>query len=131
MCELIKILEEKAGLVDRKEINRMKEKVNKEALRISIRSINKKNELWADVNKMEMIVAMEYLKNHFQDNNYVSTQMVELIPDALIIVCDDEKNATQDIPGVEVWTAEKKQLVKIRRNDVICWEIINKARGAI
>ena len=84
----------------------------------------------AKVDKGEFFVVMEYLKETYNENNEVSRQLIEIIPELEEISIDEPRCESMEVPCI-VCRKKDNQLhaIAVRRTHRIIWAILNECKN--
>ena len=79
------------------------------------------------INRENFMDLLMSIKKNYSNNNYISSRLVEIIPDTKNIIIYEDRNEEVDIPFIviEKFDGEKKGL-KIPRCHKIIWGILNE-----
>ena len=101
--------------------------------KIIFRCIEKGRMRENEVNREDVLTVFEGLVNGFHDDNTVSKELIEYIPDADVVVVNKDINNSKDIPFIAIISkddqSEKedvRKIINIMRRHTIVWSIINK-----
>lgn len=83
----------------------------------------------SDIKRGEFFVVMKYLKEKYEKNNEVSSQLVKKIPGMLRIIIDDDRNEQMGNPIIEYRRRNGEDgTIVVRRCHKIVWGILNECR---
>ena len=94
--------------------------------KVTVIKVNKK-ETTSEVEKGDLMVAMEYLKETYEKNNEVSKKLVEIIPDLKSIIIYESRCNEMDVP--KIWCTKKDEAlvgIDVRRSHKIIWQLLNE-----
>jgi len=93
---------------------------------IILRWIENKEKHEKEIDRQLMFNLMEAIKNGFDDDNQISSIMVELIPDLVSIEINRDRNEQLAVPMICCVKEDEEIVVKIIRHHKIIWGILDK-----
>jgi len=79
-----------------------------------------------EISRQNIIDIMQSLKNGFDENNFVSTQMCEVLPKTISIHINKDRNKELDVPTIICQMPNGYKGIDIMRNHKIIWGILNE-----
>ena len=79
-----------------------------------------------DISRNDIINIMKSLKNGFDENNCISTQLCEVLPNTSSIHIDKDRNRDLDVPKIICQMADGCKGIDIMRNHRIIWGIFDE-----
>lgn len=79
------------------------------------------------IDRHQMSELMIAIKNGFDDDNEISSIMVEIIPELVSIRIDKDRNEQLEVPIIVCYLQDNEEkVINIKRHHKIIWSILNK-----
>ncbi len=78
------------------------------------------------IDRQSLYKIMYAIKQGFDDDNQISSILVEYIPELVSIEINKDRNEQLNIPAVNCVTNEGEDLIYILRHHKIIWSILNR-----
>lgn len=78
-----------------------------------------------EINRQELLNLMESIKKAFSDDNQLSSILVELIPNLVLISINKDRNEQKDVPSIHCVCEKGEKEIDIKRYHKIIWSILN------
>lgn len=94
---------------------------------IRLKYVVKGTTYYGKINREQFIQHMAGIAKMFEDNNEISTKLVQLLPNIVYIKINQDLNDTQDVPYIIYGSVDKKtNVLRIRRNHRIIWAFLQR-----
>lgn len=79
-----------------------------------------------EINRKEFFDLMESIKNAFIEDNQISSILVDLIPELIMISINRDRNEQKDVPSIYCLCETGGKVIDIIRYHKIIWSILNR-----
>lgn len=94
---------------------------------IRLRYVSEGTTYRGEIDREQFIHYMQEIAKMFEENNEISTKLVEILPSIVYIKINKDINDTQDVPYIIYGGEDRRaKILKIRRNHRIIWAFLQR-----